>query len=76
MKGLILLLGITTALVMMAAMFRRRSRRKKVTERLKIKIEDARSDVSGRTKDFRKRADKVTDDVRSEARRFLERAKG
>jgi Flp pilus assembly protein TadB len=75
MKGLILVLGITTALVMMAVMFRRRSRRKTVTERLKIKIEDARSDMSGRTKDFRKRADKVTDDVKSEARRVLERAR-
>jgi hypothetical protein len=75
MKGLMLLVGITAVLVMMTAMIRRRSRKKTVTERLRTTLDEARSDVSDRTKDLRKRADKVTDDVRSEARRFLERAR-
>jgi hypothetical protein len=75
MKGLMLLVGITSVLVIMTAMIRRRSRKKTVTERLRTTLDEARSDVSERTKDLRKRADKVTDDVRSEARRFLERAR-
>jgi hypothetical protein len=70
MKGLMLLVGITAVLVIMTAMIRRRSRKKTVTERLRTTLDEARSDVSERTKDLRKRADKVTDDVRSEARRF------